>query len=141
MFRKISIFLIFFFSASMMSMPPLTFIVSAGEQYTIKEMTPEVMSALGNRRNRYDELEKLKQQGKIGENNRGYVEVFSDEENIKTLVEAENRDRKIIYQTIADQNNLKEALGTIEKVFAQTQRDNAEPGSKIQLKDGRWIVK
>ena len=141
MFRKVSIFLIFFFLVSTLFLAPSIQSAWAAEQYTIKEMTPEVMSALENRRNRYEELEKLKQQGKVGENNRGYTEAFSDEGNVKSLVEAENRDRKIIYQTIADQNNLKGALATIEKVFAQTQRDNAEPGSKIQSEDGRWTVK
>jgi len=114
---------------------------SAAEKYTIKEMTPEVTSALENRKNRYSELQRLKQQGKVGENNRGYIEVFSDEGDVKRLADAENRDRKTIYQTIADQNDLKGALGTIEKVFAQTQRDNADPGDKIQSEDGRWAVK
>jgi len=138
MFRKVSIFLMFFFVASMVSIAPSIQTVFAAEKYTIKEMTPQVMSALENRRSRYDELAKLKQEGRVGENNRGYVEAFSSDGNSKSLVEAENRDRKTIYQTIADQNNLQGAIGTIEKVFAQTQRDNAESGEKIQFEDGQW---
>lgn len=135
---KAFVFFTCFFMAAMM---PLRNIASAAEKYTIKEMTPEVMSALENRRSRYDELAELKQQGKVGENNRGYVEAFSDAGDVQKLVDAENRDRKIIYQTIAEQNNLREAIGTIERIFAQTQRDNAEPGGRIQTEDGRWTVK
>ncbi|MDP8266401.1 MAG: DUF1318 domain-containing protein [Candidatus Aceula meridiana] len=141
MFRKVSIFLMFFFIISMVSMTSLAPIVWAAEKYTIKEMTPEVMSALEDRRSRYDELQRIKQQGKAGENNRGYVDAFSDEADVKRLVDLENKDRKIIYQTIARQNNLESAIATIEKVFAQTQRDNAEPGEKIQLEDGQWSTK
>ena len=136
MFRRIFILSICFFV-----MMPLVHMASAAQKYTIKEMTPEVTAALENRRNRYDKLAELKQQGKVGENNRGYVEAFSDDGSVKRLVDVENRDRKIIYQTIAEQNNLKDAIGAIEKVFAQTQRDNAEPGDKIQAEDGRWTEK
>ena len=138
MFRRLFIASAVFVMVAIVPSRPDVF---AAQKYTIKEMTPGVMSALENRRNRYDELAALKRQGKIGENNRGYLEAFSGEEEIKTLVEAENRDRKTIYQTIAEQNNLQDAIDTIEKVFAQTQRDNAETGDKIQTQDGRWVTK
>jgi len=138
MLRRIFIlFLFVFVTAMFLGIHP----VYAVEKYTIKEMTSAVQSALENRRNRYGQLEALKRQRKVGENNRGYVEAFSSEGSVRSLVEAENRDRKVIYQTIADQNNLTDALSTIEKVFAQTQRDNAESGDKIQTEDGRWVKK
>ncbi|HBG60399.1 MAG: hypothetical protein A2Y03_00360 [Omnitrophica WOR_2 bacterium GWF2_38_59] len=113
----------------------------AQSKYSIKEMTPEVQSALEGRRDRYDALSSLKSEGKIGENNKGYVEALSATEEVKSIVTAENIDRKVIYRTIAVQNGLTEAMGTIEKVFAQTQRENAEAGEKIQLEDGSWVSK
>ena len=121
----------------------------AQSKYSIKEMTPEVEAALQNRRDRFDQLKELKQKGIIGENNKGYIEVLTsvaDEvpsslEEAQSLVQSENQDRQVIYQTIARQNDLKEAVDTIEKVFAQVQRDKAQPGDKIQDEDGQWIVK
>ena len=113
----------------------------ADGKYDIKEMTPEVKAALENRRGRFDRLKELKAKGAVGENNRGYVEVLSDASDAKSLVESENQDRSIIYKTIEAQNNLAGALETIEKVFAQVQRDKASPGDKIQNENGEWVVK
>jgi len=115
--------------------------VLAQSQYSIKEMTPAVQSALEQRRDRYDQIKVLKQDGKVGENNKGYLKAFKSEDSVDLIVEKENADRKTIYQTIAEQNGIRDALGTIEKVFAQTQRDNAQSGEKIQLEDGQWTEK
>ncbi len=113
----------------------------AQSQYTIKEMTPEIESALENRRQRYEQMTDLKTQGFIGENNKGYLSILREDKEVEEFVEAENRDRKMIYLSIAQQNNLLEAIETIEKVFAHVQRDKAHPGDKIQNEDGQWIVK
>ncbi len=108
--------------------------------YDIKEMTPEVKSALDGRRNRFDELKSLKAQGAIGENNQGYVEALKTEG--QSVVDAENRDRRFIYTTIVSQNGLPaDALGTVEAVFAQVQRDKAASGDKIQDVSGSWTTK
>ncbi len=114
---------------------------AAAAQYAIQEMTPEVQAALDGRRNRYEELVHLKKEGLVGENNRGYVEAFSERQDVLQLVADENRDRKIIYTTIARQNGLTGALATIERVFAQEQRDRAQSGVKIQNGDGSWVTK
>jgi len=106
------------------------------ESYHIKQMTPEVEAALESRRERYDQLSRLKASGAVGENNRGYVVAFSDA--AAGVVSLENQDRRIIYSTIAQQNNLGGALETIEKVFAQVQRDKAQPGEKVQMDNGNW---
>lgn len=115
--------------------------VYAQAKYSIKEMTPAVEAALESRRNRYDQLKALKARGNVGENNNGYVEALTKEGDTQAVVDAENKDRKVIYQTIADQNGLTGALNTIEKVFAQVQRDKAESGEKIQMEDGQWVTK
>ena len=115
--------------------------VFAQAKYNIKEMTPQVQAALDNRRDRFEKLKELKTNGIIGENNRGYVEVLINDQGGEALAEEENKDRKVIYETIAEQNGLKDALSTIEFVFAQVQRDKAEAGQKIQNEDGSWTVK
>ncbi len=115
--------------------------IFAEGKYDIKEMTPEVKAALENRRSRFDQLKSLKAQGIVGENNRGYVQVLGNDSSAKSLVESENNDRRVIYKTIEAQNNLSGAMETIEKVFAQVQRDKASPTDKIQTEDGRWVTK
>lgn len=108
--------------------------------YSIKQMTPQVQEALNNRRDRYDQLRALKESGDVGENNQGYVTALK-KGSAESLVAAENHDRQVIYQTIADQNNLSDHIATIEHVFAQVQRDKAQAGEKIQEENGSWVSK
>ena len=115
--------------------------VEAQAKYSIKSMTPEVEAALDGRRGRFDQLNELKNKGLIGENNRGYVEALGDDADAKSLAKSENADRKVIYTAIAEQNGLSDAIDTIEKVFAQVQRDKADAGQKIQGEDGGWSTK
>lgn len=116
--------------------------VWAQADYSIKEMTPKVKAALEARKDRFGQLKALKEQGFVGENNRGYVESLQDVTAVKDMVTAENRDRKVIYQAIVEQNQLGSgALATVEGVFAGVQREKAERGEKIQTEDGEWVRK
>ena len=115
---------------------------ACGQTYQIKEMTPPVATALDNRRVRFDQLKKFKEQGVIGENNQGYVELLIPNDEAKGIVEKENIDRRVIYTAIVDQNNLPaEAITTFQKVFAQVQRDKANTGEKFQAENGTWVTK
>ncbi len=112
---------------------------SAQATYDIKEMTPEVKSALDSRKARFAELKALKTQGAVGENNRGYVQMLGGGKPVEALVAAENKDRKLVYETIVVQNKLAPgALATVESVFGRVQRDKAESGEKVQDASGRW---
>jgi uncharacterized protein YdbL (DUF1318 family) len=113
----------------------------AESKYALKEMTPAVEAALEHRRSRYDQLQGLKSSGVVGEDNRGYVDALVDDPIAKDVAGAENKDRAVIYTTIAEQNGLTDALATIEKVFAHVQRDKAQAGEKIQDDNGQWTTK
>src|SRR4051812_5702972 len=113
------------FSALLFSSPGTGF---AEEKYEIKEMTPEIKSALEDRKERFERLKSLKANGTLGENNRGYIEVLDFQLQANRLAASENNDRRTIYMAIEQQNNLSNAMETIEKVFAQVQRDKASPG-------------
>ncbi len=116
--------------------------VLSAATYDIKELTPAVKAALDSRRNRFDQLRALKEKGVVGENNRGYVEALGDDPQAKAIADEENQDRRFIYKTIVEQNNLSaDAISTIETVFAQVQRDKANPGEKIQDASGSWLKK
>ena len=113
----------------------------AEAKYSLKEMTPEVSAALDARRARFDNLADLKAKGMVGEDDRGYVKALVSDPEVEAVVDAENNDRELVYTTIAQQNNLAAEMATIEKVFAQVQRDKAMSGDKIQQEDGQWITK
>ncbi len=109
------------------------------QAYNIKEMTPAVQASLEARKARFSELKAQKAAHTVGENNRGYVEALGGGAEVKALVAAENKDRKMIYQAIVDQNDLGAgALATVEQVFAGVQRSKAEPGEKVQSENGSW---
>ena len=110
-------------------------------EYNLKQMTPEVEQALAGRKGRFDTLESYKAQGIIGENNRGYVELLGDDAQAADIVAMENKDRRVIYQTIAEQNGITDQIDVIEKVFAQVQQEKAAAGYKIQDAGGGWKTK
>lgn len=110
--------------------------------YDIKHMTPEVDQAIKNRQARYGELQQLKTSGLIGENNKGYLHPLKDSGNAVSVANEENADRRVIYQTIVEQNNLgAEGLPVVEKAFAAVQNDKARPGDYVQASGGDWVQK
>lgn len=130
-------------SALMVTVALFAAAVPAGEakDYNIKQMTQEVSVALESRKQRYDRLAELKGRGVIGENKDGYISVLRHDPQTAELVKEENKDRKVIYQTIAEQNGLADAIQVIEEVFARVQREKAAAGEMVQQKDGQWKKK
>lgn len=106
------------------------------------ELSPEVMSAVNARRDRFSQLKSYKGQGLIGEDNQGHVAALGGGSEVQALAEAENRDRETIYQAqLKDKGLPADAIGTIRAAFAQEQRDRAEPGEKVQQPSGEWVTK
>ncbi|MBF0478893.1 MAG: DUF1318 domain-containing protein [Candidatus Omnitrophica bacterium] len=110
-------------------------------QYDLKQMTPEVQQALDSRKSRFSELESLKTAGKIGETNQGYVQALSGDSQAASVASQENSDRRVVYQTIAEQNGIADQISIVERVFGQVQKDKAAPGVKVQNEDGSWVTK
>lgn len=108
--------------------------------YDIKQMTPAVEQALENRKARYADLQALKNQGAVGENNQGLAEARSAAG--QAAAAAENQDRMVIYQAIVEQNGLgPEGLPQVKQIFAEVQREKASAGQAIQLPSGQWTEK
>lgn len=62
--------------------------------------------------------------------------------NIRRLVEAENRDRRSLYKEIAKANDFgEERIPDIQRIFAETWIEKAEPGWWSQQPDGQWVQK
>ena len=114
----------------------------AAVSYDLKEMTPEAQKAIAGRQARYGELQRLKSEGVIGEDNQGSVKLLKDSTEARAVMQSENQDREVIYQTIVDQNHLGPSRITeVRTVFAEVQRGKAQPGDSIQLRSGEWVQK
>ena len=110
--------------------------------YDLKEMTPTVEQALKNRQARYLQLQSLKQKGVVGEDNKGFVADLERDPQSAAMASLENRDRRIIYQALVDQNRLGPAgMTEVQRVFAEVQRDKASSGEYIQTPTGEWLRK
>lgn len=114
----------------------------AVQNYDIKHMTPAIQQALQNRQDRYSEIQKLKAEQKIGEDNEGFLKDLSNTAEVDRIVKDENRDRATIYGAIVEQNNLgPNGWGQVKKVFSEVQREKARPGDWIQEPSGKWLQK
>ncbi|MGA7876607.1 MAG: YdbL family protein [Desulfoferrobacter sp.] len=88
-------------------------------------------------------------QGVIGEGNNGYVRIIElgsldmkQKAAVNRLVEAENRDRKQLYQEIVRAMNLDSSqLSRVESIFASEWQQTARPGWKIEKAPGQWVKK
>ena len=81
----------------------------------------------------------LKARGVIGENNLGFLEFVGNRKEKADVVEAENMDRKTVYEAIA-----KKQGATVELVGqhrAVQIADKARPGELLQDANGKWYKK
>jgi uncharacterized protein YdbL (DUF1318 family) len=110
--------------------------------YDFKELTPEIKKALQDRQTRYTQIQNLKREGVIGENNKGYVTDLQDSAEAAPLTAAENRDRRVIYEALAAQNKLGgTGLLEVQRAFAEVQHEKADPGDMVQSSSGAWRKK
>jgi uncharacterized protein YdbL (DUF1318 family) len=111
---------------------------------------PAIRKIIDSRAARYNELRRYLDQGVLGENNKGLVEVRNLEAltdlkaraDVQRLVKAENADRQELYKEIAAAKNVDLAqLPKIQETYAATLRQNAKAGDWIQQPDGNWVKK
>jgi len=90
---------------------------------------------------RLPRIQELKKDGLIGENQQGYLEAVQSSLPAadKELIEAENADRKSVYEAIArQQGTTAELVGKLraKKIFEQ-----AKSGEFLKQEDGTWKKK
>ena len=84
-------------------------------------------------------INKLKDQGIVGENNSGFLEFIGNRKESADVVEAENADRKTVYEAIAKkQGTTPEVVG---KHRAVQIADKAGAGEWLQDDNGKWYQK
>ena len=81
----------------------------------------------------------MKAAGAVGENNQGYLVIRNPSGAKKDIVEAENQDRRMIYQAIAKKHNTTPDL--VGQRRALHIAEKAEPGTWIQGAGGKWRQK
>jgi uncharacterized protein YdbL (DUF1318 family) len=107
------------------------------------DLSPEVEQAALRRRDRRDALMHWQQQGVIGENNAGLVEVrdaSKADASVEALVSAENSDRMVIYKGVAEKNGT--SVGEVQNIYAQRLQEDAPVGTPLQDPgSGSWKIK
>ncbi|MFO7713252.1 YdbL family protein [Desulfosarcina sp.] len=90
-------------------------------------------------KDRLPRIIELKAAGIIGENNQGLLAFVGADQQAQTLVDAENKDRQLVYGAIAKQQ------GTAVEIVAQRRAlqiaENAKPGEWLQDAGGKWYQK
>jgi uncharacterized protein YdbL (DUF1318 family) len=95
---------------------------------------------------RHRELLPYYQQGQVGINRDGFLEVrgtsglgLQQVASLKRLVDADNAARRQLYEEVAKALNLKpEQVPQVRQIFSKQWRDKAEAGWAIQGDDGQW---
>ena len=105
-----------------------------------ESLDPAVESAAYRRRDRKNQIDALLAQGVVGENRSGLLSVRGASDGAaQEAVNAENSDRMIIYQSLAQKNGT--SVEEIQKVYAERLRSSAPAGSPVEYPGGVWGTK
>ena len=90
-------------------------------------------------KSRLPAIKKLKAEGIVGEDNKGYLQFVGGNKAKADVVAAENTDRKTVYSAIAKQQGTTAEL--VGKRRALQIAKKAAPGEWVQDAGGNWIQK
>jgi len=113
---------------------------------------PEVIEAYRRMGGRLAEVNRLRDQGVVGEGNDGKVGIRDASRvtpAIQKIIDQENADREVVITGMAKavlklnkleptEANLKQVRPQAERLFADIRREAAKPGWWIQMPDGTW---
>lgn len=88
---------------------------------------------------RIPQIDELKTQGALGENNVGFLEVRSAANDAETIASAENSDRREVYAAIARKTGA--SADSVGRARARQIAGNSAPGVWIQRENGEWVRK
>ena len=106
-----------------------------------QDLSPEVEQAAYRRKDRRDQILSYEANGVIGENKSGLVVIRNPgaaDSSSQGLVNAENSDRMMIYQSVAKKNG--SSVEEVEELYAKRLQADASAGTPIETADG-WVVK
>ena len=111
--------------------------------------SPAIQSLKKQMGDRFPRLRPFFQKGALGENNKGFLEIrdggglsAADKTEVKSLVEAENRDRQALYSEVAKSMNIApDQVIRVQRIFAGKWQQSSAPGWWVQREDGKWAQK
>ena len=118
-------------------------------QMNIDISTPAIRGLKDAMKNRFPQLKPLYDQGAVGENNNGLIELrdaaalsLAQRSQANRLIDQENSDRNALYGEIAQANKLgPESVAQIRKIFANSWREKSLAGWWVQNDRGVWEKK
>lgn len=122
---------------------------AAAQEADINVSTAAIRALKDAMRTRAAQLKPFLSAGQVGIGSDGLLVVRSlagvplnTQATIRRLVEAENSDRRSLYREIAKANKFgDERIPDIQRIFAETWIQKAEPGWWIQQPGGQWVQK
>ncbi len=125
---------------------------SASNTAAVSDQKQQVLDAVQNRKFNKDDIDELKRDKVVGENNQGFLEIlpldrYQHDLEYKALVDRlvaeENRDRQVIYERVLAVNESASEAGQskVSEIFAKLNFDNSEPGTMVQTAEGKWVEK
>ena len=90
-------------------------------------------------KSRLPTIAQLKTEGVIGEDNQGYLGFVTSKEKEEEVVQAENSDRKKVYNAIAKQQGTSAEL--VGERRAKQIAERAKSGEWLQDESGKWYKK
>jgi uncharacterized protein YdbL (DUF1318 family) len=81
----------------------------------------------------------LKAKGVVGEDSKGYLSFIKGASEKKDVVDAENQDRKMVYEAIAQKQGT--TVANVGQRRALQIAEKAAPGEWLQKADGKWYQK
>ena len=102
--------------------------------YAQEPLSPEIEEAALRRKGRLPQLAAWQEKGVLGENRFGLIEIRQSpvmDSTPQELVKTENKDRMIIYQSLAQKN--KTTVEEIQKLYVSYLHQNAPVGTPIEV--------
>ena len=110
----------------------LALLITNGYASSAKEIKQRMIARL-------PEIKALKNKGIVGENNLGYLQFVGNKKEKADVVNAENNDRKLVYDAIAKQQTTTVEL--VGKHRAIQIANKAQAGEWLQDGSGKWYQK
>lgn len=121
----------------------------ANAQINIDVTTPAIRNLRQALKDNFSALKPFYEKGALGENNNGLVEIkdqgtlnLKEKADLKRVSDQENKNRMALYNEIVKANKLAgDSLPKLQKIFAKSWRDAAQPGWWVQNDNGQWEKK
>lgn len=121
---------------------------AAHAQVDLDIETPQIRALTASMATRHRQLKPYYASGAVGLTSDAMIEVrdrnavpLAERNTLRQLVEEENRDRRQLYQAIAQANNHPEWEDEIRKTFAERWISNAQSGWYYRTPGGEWRQK